>query len=259
MISIHVVAAVMTLLVAASAPRSQQAASLPALSQSPDPVLKYSKARAARLSEVKGDVALDRNAGKGFEIAFANEPISEQTSLETGVGRAEVEFEDNSSVRLAPYSVVEFPRLELLPSGATASTVRVLKGTAYVSLMPSYVVNNRGNEFELAFASRTLHLYPSSHIRVQIDGKQARLVIFEGSAKLDGPEGATTLARKKTYILDLENQSGVAVDRAVRSIPTDKWDNGAAEFHIRNAGLKRSSDPFGKGRTSSSMRHDIFR
>ena len=53
---------------------------------------------------------------------MANLPVTEGDRLKTGDGVAEVEFEDNSTVRVAQNSLVEFPRLELLPSGAKAST-----------------------------------------------------------------------------------------------------------------------------------------
>ena len=70
-----------------------------------------SKVRIVRLSEVKGVVLLDRNIGRGFEPAVTNMPIVENSRLQTGDGVAEVEFEDSSSLRLAPHSLVVFPQL----------------------------------------------------------------------------------------------------------------------------------------------------
>ena len=74
----------------------------------------YSNIRIVRLSEVKGEVQLDRNIGRDFEPAIANMPIVEDSRLQTATGVAEVEFEDNSTLRLAPDSLVEFPRLDRL-------------------------------------------------------------------------------------------------------------------------------------------------
>ena len=71
-----------------------------------------SKVRIVRLSQVRGSVQIDRSDGRGYERGIANLPIVEHNQVRTGVGIAEVEFEDNSSLRLAPNSVVEFPRLE---------------------------------------------------------------------------------------------------------------------------------------------------
>ena len=90
-----------------------------------------SKVRIVRLSQVNGEVQLDRNTGRGYELALTILPIILKIRLETGMGSAEVEFEDNSTLRIAPRSIVEFPQLDRLPGGGTASTVRLVKGTAY--------------------------------------------------------------------------------------------------------------------------------
>src|SRR5580658_6433064 len=65
------------------------------------PASSNSKVRIVRLSEVKGEVQLDRLTGKGFEGAMANLPVTEGARLKTGNGVAEVEFEDNSTIRVA--------------------------------------------------------------------------------------------------------------------------------------------------------------
>ena len=87
-----------------------------------------SKVRIVRLSEVKGAVQLDRSIGRGLEPALANLPIVEQNKLQTGTGVAEVEFEDNSSLRLAPNSELEFPELSRTAAGTTVSSVHLIRG-----------------------------------------------------------------------------------------------------------------------------------
>src|SRR5712671_7455626 len=73
-----------------------------------------SKARIVRLSEVQGTVQIDRIAGEGFSKAFINLPVIEGSRVKTGNdGRAEVEFEDGSTLRLAPGSEVDFVHLAL--------------------------------------------------------------------------------------------------------------------------------------------------
>jgi hypothetical protein len=50
-----------------------------------------SQARIVRLSEVDGDVQIDRNSGQGYEKAFLNLPVTQGTKLRTGAdGRAEI-------------------------------------------------------------------------------------------------------------------------------------------------------------------------
>jgi hypothetical protein len=81
-----------------------------------------SHARIVRLSDIQGLVQIDKNSGIGFERAFVNLPITEGTKVRAGnTGRAEVEFEDGSSLRLTPNTVVEFAKLGLADSGQRIS------------------------------------------------------------------------------------------------------------------------------------------
>ena len=72
-----------------------------------------SSVRIIRLSQVDGEVQMDRDIGRGYEAAYTNLPIVQQSRLKTGEGVAEVEFEDNSTLRLTPHSSVEFAELRL--------------------------------------------------------------------------------------------------------------------------------------------------
>src|SRR3984885_1011907 len=94
-----------------------------------------SQVRVVRLSEVQGDVKIDRNLGQGYEKAFLNLPITQGVKLQTnGNGRAEVEFEDGSTLRITPDTVIEFPQLSLRDSGNKVSTVHLREGTVYLNV-----------------------------------------------------------------------------------------------------------------------------
>ncbi len=202
-----------------------------------------SKVRIVRLSEVKGQVQLDRNTGRGFESVMANFPIVEQSRLRTGEGVAEVEFEDNSTLRLGPDSVVEFPRLDRLPSGATASSVHLVKGMAYVSL-----VKTPGNEFTLLFGQKELALPPASHIRLQLDGTEARLAVLDGIVKVDGAAGSEDVPRKKTVTFDLLNHEQPSVAKNVLPEATDEWDQTSTKYHAGVASFNGSNgSPYAYG------------
>ncbi|HEY2858365.1 MAG TPA: FecR domain-containing protein, partial [Terracidiphilus sp.] len=155
---------------------------------------KGSKVRIVRLSEVKGSVQMDRAIGRGMETAIANLPIVEQTRLQTGMGAAEVEFEDNSSLRMGPDSVVEFPKLERMPNGGTVSWARVLKGSAYVSMLKA----NSKDEFDLLFGAQKVTLPGSSHVRLEMGSGDAKLAVLEGGLKLESTTGEVDVTKKKT-------------------------------------------------------------
>jgi hypothetical protein len=207
------------------------------------PRSEVSKVRIVRLSEVRGSVQLDRNTGHGYEAVMANLPIVEHSRLQTGMGVAEVEFEDNSTLRIATGSIVEFTQLDRLPGGTTISSVRLVKGTAYVSLLKT-----RGNEFNLQFGQRKLQLPPASHIRLQMDGAQATLAVFDGAVRIDGPAGPTDVSRKKTVTFQLQDQEAqLTVAKDVVPAALDSWDKDAASRHAQSATTSAFGSPYSYG------------
>ncbi len=213
-----------------TAPVETSSGATPETNPQPSPAFADSKVRIVRLSQVKGAVQLDRNTGHGFESAMSNLPITEGARLQTDSGFAEVEFEDNSTVRIAPDSLIEFPQLELRPSGAKASTVNVLKGTVYVSL-----ANTKGNEFTLAFGGEKLTPLPSSHIRLQLDPAQAKLAVFDGNVQVEEASGTTEVGKKKTLAFDLTKPSQPSLAKNVAEDQNDAWDQDAVEYHKQYA------------------------
>src|SRR5437879_11968926 len=98
------------------------------------PAFADSQVRIVRLSQVDGDVQADRNTGQGFEKAFLNMPVTQGMKMRTNKdGRAEIEFEDVSTLRMVPHTIVVFPDLLLRDSGGQATSVNVRDGTAYVT------------------------------------------------------------------------------------------------------------------------------
>jgi FecR protein len=209
-----------------------------------------SKVRIVRLSEVKGEVQLDRLTGKGFEGAMANLPVIEGARLKTGNGVAEVEFEDNSTIRVAQNSLVEFPRLELLPTGAKTSAINVLQGMVYVSL-----VNTKGNEFSVKFGQQTVNLPPDSHVRLEVtpsdqaaSSGKANLAVMHGDVQVDEPSGSTTVGKNKTATFNLAEQSQPVITKSLVDQPLDKWDDSAVQYHKSYANVSSfGNSPYAYG------------
>ena len=189
-----------------------------------------SKIRIVRLSEIKGTVTMDRAIGRGFEPAIANMPIVENSRLKTEQGLAEVEFEDNSTLRIGPDSEVAFPQLERLVSGNTASSVLVVKGTAYASLAKS-----QGGEFNLMFGSEKIALPRGTHVRLQVDQTEAKLAVLDGSVQINGASGSIDVPKKKTVTFAMTGSEEPTVAKKVESGPLDSWDKDSAAYHARTA------------------------
>src|SRR5437879_9269343 len=126
------------------------------------PAFPDSQVRTVRLSYVEGGVQIARGSAQQFEKAMVNLPITQSTQLRTAQdGRAEVEFEDGSTIRLAPNSSIEFPQLVLRDSGGKASSVEVSKGMIYVDFSAE-----KNDEFVVQFGKEKLALSHSAHLRV---------------------------------------------------------------------------------------------
>src|SRR5713226_7165503 len=98
------------------------------------PAAAESQARIVRLSDVQGTVEIDKNAGLGFERAFANLPITQGTQLRTREnGRAEIEFEDGSTLRVTPNTTVQFSTLGSSDAGKRTSVIDLVEGKAYIN------------------------------------------------------------------------------------------------------------------------------
>jgi hypothetical protein len=185
-----------------------------------------SRVRIVRLSQVIGAVKIDRELNRGFENAATNLPLIEGVKLQTEMGLAEVEFEDNSSLRMTPDTTIELEQLQLRPTGSKVSTVHVVAGMVYVSMASA-----KGNDFRLRFGSENLVLHPSSHVRLQVANSQAELSMLKGAAEIEGPTETTPVWKKRTLRFDLANPDQPAHMQRVAESRFDGWDRQAAEYH----------------------------
>src|SRR3984885_1617182 len=106
-----------------------------------------SYAQIVRISYVEGDVRIARGdekekpAGAAWEQAVANLPLETGFSLVTGAGRAEIEFEDASTLYLGENSVLTFNDLHTT-SGVPYTDLGLLAGTVSLNLH-SYIPGDK--------------------------------------------------------------------------------------------------------------------
>jgi hypothetical protein len=190
-----------------------------------------SHVRIVRLSEVKGVVSMDRKTGQGFEPTMQNMPIIEGAKLKTEAGAAEVEFEDGSSMRVAPDSQVAFPQLLLRASGAKATTVTVERGTVYVS-----TEGTKGNEFVLKAGQSRMTVMPSTHLRLQMDGSKAAMAVMAGNVTVESNDTTTLVGKKQTLTFDAAGGGKTELAKSVADAPFDEWDKKSVDYHKRYSG-----------------------
>jgi uncharacterized protein DUF6600/FecR-like protein len=203
------------------------------------PALADSQARIVRLSDVQGSVQIDKNTGLGFEEAFINLPITQGTQLKTGDrGRAEVEFEDGSSMRLTPNTTIQFNKLGLSEDGKRISEINLVQGMAYVNWLGK-------DDVSLNFSHETISLNRPAHFRIDTSTQVADLAVFKGDIDVEGPTGKLAVEKKKTATFDVSDNDKSSLSNKIQEAPLDSWDKEAISYHDRYA--KNNSSPYGYG------------
>jgi FecR protein len=203
------------------------------------PALAASQARIVRLSDVHGSVQMDKNTGLGFERAFLNLPITQGVQLQTSAsGRAEIEFEDGSTLRLAPDSKVEFSTLGLSDSGQRISVVNLIEGMAYVNWM------SKSDAFTLNFSSEKVELNHPAHVRAETTPTLSKFAVFKGDVEVTSPSGKVMVSKKKMATFDSSADDKYTLAK-FEEAPLDSWDKEAADYHQQYA--KTDSSPYGYG------------
>ena len=216
-----------------------------------------SKVRIVRLSEVEGTVQIDRATGDGFDKAFINLPVIEGCKLKTGKdGRAEVEFEDGSALRLARDSEVDFTRLALGDAGQKLNTVQLVSGTVYANLHPNNGKSKEkaGDQFQLNFARESVTVSEAAHFRVDLADTAATIAVLKGKLNATSPAGQVEVAEKHSATIELANEDPAkkdtfAIAKNYEAEPSDDWDRQQTDYHERYASAKGSNinSPYGYG------------
>lgn len=182
--------------------------------------------RIVRLSEVRGEVGMDRQTGQGFEPTMQNMPIVEGMKLATKAGTAEVEFEDGGTARAASDTVIEFPLLVRRSAGETASTIKLVQGTMYVNL-----TGVKGNAFTVEAGSHSVTVDSSTHLRLEMTGPKVMVAVFAGSARVQTATGEMLVGKKQTLILG--DAGDVQQVKNVERAQYDAWDKESNDYHDR--------------------------
>ena len=206
------------------------------------PAFGSSQARIVRLSDVKGLVQIDKNTGVGFENAFVNFPITQGTRLRTrDTGRAEIEFEDGSSMRIGPNTSIDFSTLNLSDSGSRISEVNLTEGIAYVNWLAK-----GGDEFTLNFSREKLALDRPAHFRIDDSANLASLAVFKGDIDVDSPSGLVKVEKNKTATFAVNDDDKYKLQSKIEDDPLDSWDREASAYHDQYA-KNQASSPYGYG------------
>jgi hypothetical protein len=175
-------------------------------------------ARAVRLSSVDGQVRIVQDNQLLADPALANTPLFEGTQVLTSEdGRAELEFDDGSVLRLAPNSSLTLAVLR--GQGAIGDAEIVLfSGLGYFELQGE----SAASRIRIRFGGNVVTASGFTVLRINLDNPPGELAVFSGNAHLE---------RGTATPLDLHGGESVTLKAAdptqydlAESIEPDSWD-----------------------------------
>ena len=185
-----------------------------------------SHVRIVRLSYVDGNMQMDRTTGQGMERAILNSPIVEGSRLVTGNdGLAEVEFENNSTVRLGEATEVKFRQLLINDAGDKVNEVELVRGTIYFDAR-----SGKSDIYRVIAADRTFVLRHDSQVRFMMSGDQVQAAVLNGEAQFDNAAQLVRIKKNDTLTVDATNPAGFVIAKGVDSLPLDRWNNERAAY-----------------------------
>jgi hypothetical protein len=199
--------------------------------------------RIVRLSDMSGDVEIDRNSGHGFEKALMNMPITQGVRLKTGNnGRAEVEFENGSVIRLVGNSTVGFTALSLRGEGQRLSEMQIGEGTVYVDYR-----HKGDDDFKVKMGSEGIDLNNKDvRFRVRLEGGQAQVAVFKGELQVQGTPESAKVKKNQTLALDLNDESKYELAKNIVPLATDEY-NQQREQYLQLASNRTYGSPYAYG------------
>ena len=149
--------------------------------------------RVLRASLIEGDVTYLRSDLDKWLDLNINTPILEGDKIWVGRdGRAEIEFEDGSKVRLAQNSVIEFTRLGPYDTSRQVE-IQLNKGLA------TFDVISAEGAFSVATPLFSARVANAANFRVEVDSDDSgRVVVFEGRTEIESRAGSLLLDKGET-------------------------------------------------------------
>lgn len=185
-----------------------------------------SHVRIVRLSSVEGQVEMDRAAGAGLERALLNAPIVEGSRLVTGHdGLAEVEFENQSALRLTEDSEIKFSQLLMNSAGAKINRIQVVKGMVYLDTA------SKGDDvYRLVVGDSTFLVHRNAGMRLSVTPEKITASVFKGEVQLEDQAKPVTIAKKETLTLDRDDGSSYTVAKGVETVRFDNWNKEREDY-----------------------------
>ncbi|HWX56176.1 MAG TPA: DUF6600 domain-containing protein [Verrucomicrobiae bacterium] len=203
-----------------------------------------SSARIVRISDVEGQVDFDN--GHGYDDAMLNIPITEGNWIRTrGDGWVEVQFEDGSTLRLAPETEIVFSELKLAGDGGTITAVDLNQGEAEFN-----IARHEYSSFQVNVRQKAILVRQSGRFRVLTSNSDPlALTVWRGEVTVRDPDSGEEVAvrQNETFALDPQDVRRYDLETAAEADDLDQWSNQRDEYLSRYAGNQGARSPYEYG------------
>jgi hypothetical protein len=179
-------------------------------------------ARAIRLSDVHGKVQLSEGGQVTAQQAVVNTPLVQGMTIATADdGRAEIQFEDGSVVRVAPNSSLTLAVLS--GSGSTGNAEMDLDhGLAYFELQGT----GQTGQMSIHFGNNVITASGFTVLRITDDNPPGDLAVFSGNAHVDrGSGSALDLHGGESVSFTSSDPGGYVLADNIESNSWDSWNS----------------------------------
>ncbi len=178
--------------------------------------------RLVRLTDVEGSVQVVSADNTDFPQALQNMPLLEGMKVLTGNdGRAEIEFEDGSTVRVAPNSGISLDQLSMDGNGYQTQ-LSISGGLVYLELR-----STEQYSYHVTYSDGVFSPVENSTVRVNMDTQPAELAVLAGQVSLQRGSGdAVQVLANESLKADAENPARYFL---TQSVAADSWDDWNAD------------------------------
>jgi hypothetical protein len=147
-------------------------------------------------------------------------PLFENTLVQTGDnGRAEIQIEDGSIIRIVPDSQIRIGQLSGSTQGALQSSVELLSGEAYFELRPA-----TGDTFTVTASGVQITPAPSGSFRIDLGAQPQQIAVSDGSIRMThGSDYNAQIDGDQTLDLNDQDPAHYLITQGTSSSPDDQW------------------------------------
>ena len=193
-----------------------------------------SHVRIVRLSYLDGQVQM-AHTDQGLDRAILNSPIVEGTRILTGSdGLAEIEFEDQSTLRLSGNSEIKFRQLSMNDAGVKVNDIEVVKGVAFLD------VRGKGGDVYRAVADGNTFLVRRDTLaRISAGPDQLKLAVLKGDVQVENQSQPLSVKKNETLTMDPNQPSEFKIAHGTEPMPVDSWNKereAYSDAYAKNSG-----------------------